>query len=410
MNKKWVYIADKKGQRVEGKKEGKSKREIIKLLKAEGIYPLEVREEKSAVLIKKKERKKIDIKYVRDSIQSKVNQIPDKEIGRLFDNLEVLLESDVTLTDAWKIVKSNKNSKKMNKFLKEVETKINKGYTLSSSLESYPFMTKLSLAMLKTGEEIGDLSNAFKQVANLYNQKDTIKNKIMKAISYPIFLILTIVIMVYMISTKVLPPLIDGMGDQLNTNKITDGFILLSEILQNHSILLLLGVLSVTVLPALVYKIRNPRGFDYTVLSIPLFGDILRKRIEIAVLKNFSLLYSGGLDALLILDMLGSISHSILYLENIDEMKKGVRRGEPISKHMSEFIYTPTAINIFKVSEATGNVVEPFAIVADSTERQLDDSISAFVGLITPLAVVLLASIVLLLIVGIMLPIFSIYN
>ncbi len=410
---KWYYMADKNGKIREGYLEASSKKNVEQELKKNGLYPLMVK--KQAVEVKKDTGRADNKKAKNDNalqalIGEKFGRISDKELGKLFENLEVLLRSNINLTDSWKIVKSNKNSKNMKNFLDEVEKNLNKGYTLSYCLSQYSFMSNLALAIIKTGEEIGGLEDSFRQVSLLYSQKDLIKNKILKAMAYPVFLILTVIVMVYYISTKVLPSLLDSMGDRMEINKVTEMFIFLSELFQNYGPGLLAGIILTVSVPVIVLKRQYPRTLDNIVLNIPLLGPILKKRIEIAVLKNFSLLYGAGVSTLLILDMLRSISKNIMYLENLELIKEGVKKGEPISMNMSEDIYSATAINIFKVSETTGNIVEPFGIVAANAEKQLDESITAFTAVITPVAVVVLAGLVLLLIIGILMPIFSIYN
>jgi type IV pilus assembly protein PilC len=101
-------------------------------------------------------------------------------------------------------------------------------------------------------------------------------------------------------------------------------------------------------------------------------------------------LTSAGVPVMEALDIAQTSIGNIAVQEALDEVKKGVYSGEPMSETFKAQpdIFDATFFGMVAVGESTGNMEEMFESIASYYEDQMDDTIQQLTALLEPVMIV----------------------
>jgi len=94
-------------------------------------------------------------------------------LGRIADNLATMLGSGISMVQATEITSAVVGNAVYEDILKEVSTSVKGGGTVSGAVADYPEIPGIMTAMIKVGEETGELGNILKTLAKFYQREVT---------------------------------------------------------------------------------------------------------------------------------------------------------------------------------------------------------------------------------------------
>lgn len=132
-------------------------------------------------------------------------------LTRVLRTLGSLLESGVTILFSLELAKSAAGNRIFQNLLEKVGNEVREGKVLSASLSQSPFIPKVVIGMIATGEKTGTLPEVINRVAGFYEaETDTAVKNIFTALE-PLFIVV-LGIMVGGIAISVLLPMFDMAG------------------------------------------------------------------------------------------------------------------------------------------------------------------------------------------------------
>ncbi len=130
--------------------------------------------------------------------------INNKKINLLFYELNLMLQANINISDALDILIKNKKDKNIIDFLDVVKYSLSNGKNIEEKLSSFK-INYLVIAFLKMSQDNGNISLNIKALSNLLIENNQIKKDFIKAISYPIILIISFFFSLVSIFTFVIP-------------------------------------------------------------------------------------------------------------------------------------------------------------------------------------------------------------
>lgn len=109
-------------------------------------------------------RAQLDIPYVGDLYRKLY-------LSRIADNMDTMLSSGISMVRALEITATVVGSSVYESMLKDVVNSVKSGSSLSGSLAGRPDIPSIVVAMIKIGEETGELGNILKTLANFYKRE-----------------------------------------------------------------------------------------------------------------------------------------------------------------------------------------------------------------------------------------------
>ena len=147
---------------------------------------------------------------------------------------------------------------------------------------------------------------------------------------------------------------------------------------------------------------------DRVTLKIPLLGSVARMYNVAQFSRTLATLLSGGIPLVPALQTTTGAMTNRLYIDAMREMTADVRQGRPLWESMEKTgVMTDLAIELCKVGESTGSLDVMLTNIADFYDEQVDENMTRVVSVISPVIIVFMGFIVLMLLVAMYMPIFS---
>ena len=323
--------------------------------------------------------------------------------------LSVLIKAGISLKDALEDIGENsKDSLIKELFLKSAEA-IDSGKSLSDVFGEYEeYVGGISLAMVRLGEQTGDLVMALSYLADIYDNMYQNRRKMIKALRYPVITLIFIVIAFVVLILMVVPKF-KAIFEQLHAKLPLPTRILLGteHILSNYG-LIVFG-LFILIVFLLMFFYKTSINFKYQMDRIFLKTFLIKQIIEYATLHRFLLTLSSLLrSGIPLLDAL-KISEGIIGNEVIKRKIKiiitGINQGRPLAEVFKKTnIVNYIALRMISAGEESGELDIMLENAAKYYGDKFEDVIENMQSSIEPIMLTIIAAIVLLIALGIFLP------
>jgi len=318
----------------------------------------------------------------------------------LFFNQEfsALLRAGLPILTSLDILIDRRKNLVFKKALVNIRERVKAGEALSEAFTAQGEMfPKLYAASLASGERSGELPNVLKRYIAYTRSILSIRKKVVGALIYPAILVCVSVILISIMVFYVIPSfssLFKDLGTDLPV--ITQMLMDVSIFLQAQWVPIVAVLLGGTAAFTVWYRSPGGRvGFDRLKMRLPLVGDVFRDYAQNRFTRTFSTLLAGGIPLVTSLELAArAVGNAVLEMELMGVTVK-VREGQPLWESLERTGYiTEMAIEMIKVGESTGALVEMLDNASEFSEEEIDYKLSKMVTLIEPVMLVFMAIVV----------------
>jgi len=295
--------------------------------------------------------------------------------------------------------------------LQGVRHEIRGGASISDAMALYPgHFAELYRATLRSGEHTGALADVLQRYISYLKMVIAVREKVVKALAYPVFLIVVGFAVVAFLLVYVMPTFAD-IYSQSKAELPGPTKLLLSAV-QSFRVWLpwaLGGVIAGGL--AMSYWIRTPTGrvqFDRMSLHVPLVGDVLRKNEIIRMARTLSAILGGGIPLLNALGITAGAMTNRVIAQALQRTTVRVRDGMGLAASLQQERLLPQMmLEMIEVGETTGALEPLLRDVAEFQEAQLDLRLNQLTTWIEPVLLLIMGVIVGGLVVVMYLPVFE---
>jgi type IV pilus assembly protein PilC len=328
--------------------------------------------------------------------------------------MALLLDSGTDIVTALELLQEQSTNRTLKRVLGEVANDIRGGSSLSLAMSRHPkVFNQVFHRAVAAGEQGGNLEVVLRNMADFMERIIRTEKKIRSALTYPVIVFIVAIIVVGILVTFVLPTFTDlyrSLGTDLPT--LTQVLINVTDWLTEWGLYLFGGILVLVIL-AFLYTRSKPGKYqlDKMVLKLPVIGRIINLSELSRAAQTISLLFRAGLPLPEILTQTVNSSGNMILAEALTGVQRELIRGEGLSKPMKKRpIFLPLLVQMVSVGEETGKLDDTLQTVVTTYEVEADDRISAAVGLIQPLMIIVIGIIVGLLAVALVSAMYSLYG
>ena len=395
----YKYIArDASGARREGLTQATSANEVLTSLREKGFTPISV----NAVTSGSKKTKR----------KGRRRRIKSSDLAAFCWQLTTMVEGGIPITTALETIGDDIENLELQNVLKQVLEKVQKGETLSDSISKFPrVFNNLSCAMILAGEAGGTLPNTLRRLAGYFDNRDKLARKVKGAVAYPIFVCVFIVLIVVAIMTFIVPRfrvMFEQMGGELPA--FTQAFMGFYDLLR-HNLLYFIGAVVLLIISSVVTYSKTKKGhyiFCKIALGIPLFGKVFAQAFLTMFCRTMATLLTAGVSVLETFDILTTMTGNDIIKTAIAETRKHIVGGANISYGLAASGFFPTTVvKMVQVGEESGSLSNVLERTANYYERKVDSTIASLTSLLEPIMIVTVGAIVLVVVLALYLPIFS---
>ncbi|MCM3603013.1 type II secretion system F family protein [Robertmurraya korlensis] len=328
--------------------------------------------------------------------------------------LATLLNAGTPIVDAINLLSEQVSSKPFQQALKTIYQDVRSGTSLSKSCSQFPkIFDRIFVNMVLAGETSGDLENVMNRLAIFYEKDRKVKEKVKSAMVYPIAVSIVAVIVVVILLTKVLPSLLNNLLSVGGEIPVPTKIVMAASDFLIHQWYIALSVVVLLVIGFIATK-RNPKGrymLDLIALRTPIFGTLLQKTILARVSRTMASLFASSVPVLQTLTMSAEVAGNSVVAKVLEDSKNSLRRGESLSTPLANsWVFPKITTHMVRIGEETGQLDTMFEKIAEFYEDDVEEMSTRLSAILEPLMIAVLGSIVGLIVMAAMLPMFSIYE
>ncbi len=383
---RFSYTAEKAGGEIyKGVAEAKDRFELYGLVRQEGGKILSVEEARSGNWL---DLGGWNISFARITEYEKI----------LFArNLGAMLSAGLSLARALAVMERQTKNKKMAAVVAQVASDVRRGETLHAALAKFPkVFPNLFIAMVRAGEEGGDLPASLSVVSDQMERMSALKKKIRGALIYPCIILIAIFGIGVVMMIEVVPTLAQTFKEMNATLPPTTMIVIgLSDFLVRYTFLAL-GSMALFVFG--IYTIaRTANGkkvFEYVFLHLPAIGSIVREVNAARTSRTLASLLSSGVDVITALEITGDVVQNTFFKGVIRDAGKSVGAGEALSVAFvkREDLYPAFVGEMMAVGEETGQVGEMLKRLALFYEDEVDRKTKDMSTIIEPFLMIIIGA------------------
>lgn len=374
----FTYTAEKAGGEVyKGVAEARDRFELYEVVRREGGKIVSVVEDKS--------NSWLSIRFWNTLLAS----VKEYDKVLLARNLGSMLSAGLPLSRALSVIERQTRNLKLQDVIAEVSSSVRRGDTLHVSLGKFPrIFPSLFIAMVRAGEEGGDLAASLSLVGDQMERMYELKKKIRGALMYPSIIVLAIVGVGYLMMTSIVPTLAQTFAEMhVELPASTKAVIAFSDFLTNNVFTAL--ALTVGTIAAIWTALRTTAGRharDLVFLKMPLIGGLVREANAARTSRTLASLLSAGVDVLTALEITSEVVQNSYFRAVIADAQKQVGAGEPLSAafQRNEKLYPPFVGEMMAVGEETGATPEMLKRLALYYENEVDSKTKDMSTIIEP--------------------------
>ncbi|MEZ8826588.1 type II secretion system F family protein [Vibrio amylolyticus] len=375
------------------------------------LTELEVREKLKEQHIQVKKIKKSSVSL----LTRLFHRVKAKDITILTRQLATMLTTGVPIVQALKLVSDNNRKAEMKSILSKVSKGVEAGTPMSKALRTASVhFDSLYVDLVATGEQSGNLPEVFERLATYREKSEQLRAKVVKALIYPVMVVLVALSVSYLMLTVVIPEfesMFKGFGADLPW--FTQQVLYLSHWVQEYSLTILLSIIGTYVGVRLIRK----RSFKVRLstsrlgLKLPIIGGVFSKAAIAKFSRTLATSFSAGIPILSSLKTTAKTSGNLYYQTAIDSVHRDTSAGMPMYIAMRNTNAFPEMVlQMVMIGEESGSLDDMLNKVATIYEFEVDNTVDNLGKILEPLIIVFLGVVIGGLVVAMYLPIFNLMS
>ncbi len=329
--------------------------------------------------------------------------------------LAVMANAGISIYDSLNEIVNASTDKTLKSVFSKVADDINSGHSFSSTMENFRFeVGNLTIAMIQLGEKTGNLDGALYSLADMLEEirANTIKFK--KAMAYPRNVMIAMAIAFTILISYVVPQF-KSIFEQLHAELPLPTIILLKleYLFNNFGPYLLVGLAVFYFI--FRYLLTNYEDIRYKWHRLLLQTYLINNIIKFSTLSRFTLVFSelihAGIPIAEALDTAIDMIDSLPLKKKLQAVIITVEKGGTLNNGLKETgLFENMIIQMVRAGEDSGTLDTMTKKVAEYYKMRFDAIIDGLSEAIEPIMLLIIASMVILLALGIFLPMWDMGN
>ncbi|MBI5195356.1 MAG: type II secretion system F family protein [Nitrospirae bacterium] len=341
--------------------------------------------------------------------------IRPKDIIGFANDLAVMLKAGLPLLTSLADIADAIENKRFKERIADIRRTVELGSSLSSSISHHQdIFPDIFIQLVAIGEETGQLEKSLSDIVMHLQRMEDLKAAIKRALLYPTFAIVTTTGALLFWLIYVLPKissLFKSMSVRLPL--ITQLLIAASDYSIKYWYVLLAVPAALIVIYKLMTKSELTRYYiDSAKLRLPIVKLVVYNKILALLTEQLRILLSAGLTIDKSFDIMIKLMGNLVFKKALTEVKKDILLGSRIYESMKKHgeLFPNIVTRLIHIGEEAGNLTEQLDYMSREFLKRLNDVSQKMEKLIEPIVIVLVGGLFLVIIAGLMLPIYDLVS
>jgi general secretion pathway protein F len=334
------------------------------------------------------------------------------EVTTFTRDLALLLKAGARLDDALELLAGDADVGRLRPVVARLRAALLSGESLAEAVGAHPALfPPMYVALVRVGEVSGTLDQVLELLGQERMRSEAMRRKLTDALQYPLFVLIAAICVMLFFILFVLPQFSSALQDFGNkSDSALSFFIRLSEFMRaNGNALLLAGATLVASLWLALRRSDTRAAIIGSAASLPGINRIVQFYRTSLFCRNLGVLLGSGVSLTatlrILVDIMAVTGKVATWTAAADRVRHGGKLSEALSASSS---LPPMAVRMLRLGEETGQLPVLAGRVAEFYEAKLQRSLDRIVGIIGPLAIILISAVVGGLIVSVMTALLSV--
>ena len=340
------------------------------------------------------------------------SKIDLEEYIAVLEQMYVMLDAGLAIDMVMGNIKETIKNRKLKNIFYSLENDIKAGFSLTAAFEKFEKdLGKLSVSMIKLGEETGDLARAVKDLSVILHEISDNRKRLKKATRYPMFIVFAMSIAFVIVILFVIPPFKAIFAQLKSELPLPTRFLLWIEAaLQHYGLYILLGAVFIFGIITYLYNTNDKvrLRLDKFLLRIYIVGPVIQLAMTGRFVYVLQRLIDSGIPILDSVDIALNIIDNTYIKRQFEKIKNSIATGGTIKQGFEDSgMFENMTVQMIAAGEESGSLVLMLQKVSNyylEKYRYIVDNIAV---LIEPILIAAIAGFVLTLALGIFLPMWN---
>ncbi len=386
---------DRKGKKVKGEMSGKNVALVKAQLRKQGVNV-----------------NKIHKKTTNPLANFSKAKVSPMDVAIFTRQLATMMKAGVPLVQSFEIVAEGLDNLTMREVVNGIKNEVEGGNTFAGAIRKYPlYFDELFCSLVESGEQSGALETMLDRVAQYKEKSELLKQKISKAMKYPMSVIFVALIVTVILLLKVVPvfqDLFSSFGAELPA--FTMMVINMSKWLQESWFILLIVIMGIggAFTEAKKRSLAFNHMLDRLALKAPIVGDLVYKSTVARFARTLSTTFSAGVPLVDALVSCAGATGNVVYRDAVLKIRDEVATGQQLGFAMRQSgIFPSMALQMVSIGEESGALDSMLDKVASHFENEVDNAVDGLTSMMEPLIMAVLGVLIGGLVIAMYLPIFQ---
>jgi len=322
-----------------------------------------------------------------------------------------LIKAGLPILKAFDLLSERTSHHRFQGALQHVRAGIRGGASISDAMAECPHhFSDLYRASLRSGEHTGNLAEVLQRYIAYLKLLIGVREKVVKAMAYPLFLIVVGIAVVTFLLVYVIPNFADIYGKNKAQLPIPT-LMLLTAVEHSQQWFPWFCGIGIAVLMLVYQWLHTAKGrgqLNRLSLTVPIIGDIFLKSEIVRFARTLSTILAGGIPLLSALHITGGATTNSVIAHAISHAADRVREGVSLAAALKqEGILPQMTLEMIEVGETTGSLQAMLQDIAEFHEGELELRLNQLMTWIEPVLLLVMGIIVGGIVIVMYLPIFQ---
>lgn len=313
--------------------------------------------------------------------------------------LATLLNSGIKLTESLSVLTLQVSDVRFRNVLTDIRDRVITGESFTDGLRDYSdYFDVIYISMVHVGEVTGSLGANLSTIAGFMEKRQNVESKVLTAMIYPIVLVFFMLAAILILTIKVIPTIgeqIIRTGQELPW--ITRQLMNVGYVLTSWWLVVVIAVI-VGIIWGFKRFFKTSRGAylrDKFLLSLPLFGPLIKQRVVARFTSTLSTLLGSGLAMDESLRVVAEVTGNVPMSQAVNKARERILAGADIATPLRDSgLIDPAIAHMVAVGEKSGELETMLKNISDGLEASSDMVIERLSAAIEPLIIIVMAVII----------------
>lgn len=342
----------------------------------------------------------------------RTGRIGVRDLAAATRQLSVILMAGMPLVGGLSALMQQLGPNRLGRVFAHLRDRVNEGASLARALEEYPSVfPPVYVSMVEAAETAGTLESVLSQLADLFERRAKLMNKVRSALAYPLFMLVVGSGVVLFILSYVLPS-VTKLFLEMKMRLPWPTVVLMETSNLAAHYLWGLALLGVGVSAGGAYWVRTGTGrkaWDRFKLRCPLLGPVVLKVTLSRFCRTLGVLLTSGVPIVEALRLSERVAGNVVIGQAAADAREAVSHGDTMAQSLGRSgFFPPLVLSMIAVGEQSGTVEEGLSRIADLLDGDVETRLSTLTSLLEPIMILVLGAIVGFIVLAMLLPIFDI--